>query len=174
MTILCISGSERPDSTNQALLRALPSYFRSWNWSFYPIHQLPLFAAAADHHPWNEQVIAWRTQVRQAQGVIIITPEYLHNLPAAIKNALEWLTSSGELMAKPVLPITYTPNAPRGENTMKALTWSLQALDARIVTSLTLYQQHLKVMEEKITATDESLEFLLSAVTLLSGNSTPS
>lgn len=167
MKVLGISGSERPDSANQALLRALPSCFPDWSWSTYPIHTLPLFTAASDRHPWDTNVLDWRAQVHQAQAVIIITPEYLHNLPAAIKNALEWLTSSGELMGKPVLPITYTPNAPRGENAMKALTWSLQALDARIITSLALYQQQLKVDDGKITATDESLEFLLSAVTLL-------
>ena len=54
-------------------------------------------------------------------------------MPALIKNALEWITSSGELVGKKVLAITFTPNEPRGDKAMQSLLWSLQALDANIV-----------------------------------------
>ena len=64
-------------------------------------------------------------------------------MPALIKNALEWITVSGELAGKKVLALTFTPTAPRGEKAMQSLLWSLQALDAHILVSLSLFQTEL-------------------------------
>ena len=56
----------------------------------------------------------WRKILQESDAVIISIPEYIHNIPALIKNALEWVTTSGEFLGKKVLPITFTPHEPRG------------------------------------------------------------
>lgn len=141
MHILTISGSPRAESSNTMLLQQLPQI--SPNHSFVHtdvLASLPLFTPALDRAPWPEPVLMLRQQVSSADAVIFCTPEYIHNIPAVLKNCLEWLTSSGELMHKKVLAMTYTPAPPRGDKAMQSLLWSLGALEARIVASLPLYQ----------------------------------
>jgi len=110
----------------------------------------------------------WRKAVAEADAVIFSTPEYIFNLPAVLKNALERLSTSGELVGKPVLAITYLPNEPRGEKAMTSLTWSLKALDSKIVTVLPLYQTDLEIKEGKIIGGEIELDILREAVKLLS------
>jgi chromate reductase len=88
-------------------------------------------------------------------------------MPALIKNALEWVVSSGELVGKPVLAMTFTPKEPRGEKAMQSLTWSLQALDSRVVGQLALYQNEVKIKAGKIVADVDNLEMLREAIDLL-------
>ena len=164
--LLTVSGSARPDSANVRLLRALPTLFpeRVIQHSTVP-ERLPLFTEPAQAQP-TPAVVAWRTQVRMAQGVVFCTPAYLHNLPALLKNALEWLTAGGELAGKPCLALTLTPHAPRGERAMRALVWSLQALDARVVAELPLYRDEVQLTEAGI-AGEDARAMLREAVGLL-------
>ncbi len=168
MKIYTISGSSRPSSSNIRLLEALGTINKEHEFvRLAVIEDLPLFKAELDCHPWPPAVLAWRAALTKADALIISTPEYLHNLPALIKNALEWLASSGELVGKAVLPITFTPNPPRGERTMESLTWSLQALDAKIVTQLPLYQKDLVINKAGKIEGEDSLELLEAAIALL-------
>jgi len=108
-----------------------------------------------------------RQQVSSADAVIFCTPEYIHNIPAVLKNCLEWLTSSGELMHKKVLAMTYTPAPPRGEKAMQSLLWSLGALEARIIASLPLYQTEVQVVNKEIQGDIETIEMITEAFRLL-------
>ena len=113
----------------------------------------------------NRSVQAWKKELREADCVIFCTPEYTHNLPALIKNALEWITSSGELVGKKVLAITFTPHAPRGEKAMRSLLWSLQALDTNILASLPLYQTEISYDKNGVMK-GEGVEVLQEALNL--------
>ena len=168
MHLLTVSGSARLDSTNTALLKALPAVFPNKKFiHFDNLTSLPLFTVAGDKNPLPESVVSWRKAVAEATAVIFATPEYIHNLPAVLKNALEWLASSGELVGKPVLAMTYLPNQPRGEKAMTSLTWSLKALDSKVVASLPLYQTSLEIKNGEITGNIEELEILKEAIYLL-------
>lgn len=168
MHLLTVSGSTRLDSTNTALLKALPAFLPNKKFlHFEHLTSLPLYTVATDKNPLPSSVILWRKAVREASGIIFSTPEYIHNLPAVLKNALEWLTTSGELVGKPVLPMTYLPNEPRGEKSMTSLTWSLKALDSNVVAALPLYQTSLEIKDGKITGRVEELEILREAIFLL-------
>ncbi len=168
MNILTVSGSSRKDSSNTRLLNHLPYLLPRINFTHIDdIIHLPLFRADMDEHPYDEVVLQWRKTVAGSDAVIFCIPEYIHNMPASIKNALEWLTSSGELVGKPVLPITYTPHPPRGEKAMKSLLWSLSALDARIVTSLPLYKTELEIDGNGNFIGSESKELLIESINLL-------
>lgn len=165
--ILTISGSSRKDSSNVNLLRALSSLSNNRFEHFEELHLIPLFAAEEDCHPWPKKVNEWREAIILADAVIISTPEYIFNLPARIKSALEWIASSGELVGKPTLAMTYTPNAPRGERAMQSLLWSLEALDARIVAQVAVYQDQLKVINGKIEGEEETIEMLSEVLRML-------
>lgn len=168
MNILTISGSTRSTSANTRLLAALP--FLVPNHAFEPytkLAQLPIFKADFDQHPWDAAVLHWRASVAAADAVIISIPEYLHNMPALIKNGLEWLSSSGELAQKRVVAITFTPHEPRGEKAMQSLLWTLQAMNANVVVSLPLYQQEVRFDTDGQLMANEAVGMLVEAVRLL-------
>ena len=165
--LLRINGSAREHSSNQKLLDFLPGL--GLNIVFQndvDLAQLPLFTADQDQHPWSIEVLRWRQAVSEAEGVVICTPEYIHNIPALLKNALEWLTSSGELMHKPVLAMTFTPAPPRGEKAMQSLLWSLKALDARVIGQLTLYQNEIRFEDGTVKIDEENSELLREGLRL--------
>ena len=166
--ILIISGSARADSTNAKLLNAIPFLFPKHEFSkFKNLHSLPIFTEIIDQTSYPEIVLEWRTAIEKSDAVIISTPEYIFNLPAIIKNALEWLTASGELVEKKVLPITFMPSAPRGAKAMQSLIWSLQGLNAQIVTQLPLYQDEVGFDKNGKLVDNENLEILKEAIRLL-------
>ena len=169
MQILAFAGSDRQESSNFRLLRTAAQLRPDWAIGLSRLPgQLPLFRAQLDYNPLPATVIAWRHAIQSADAVIIATPEYAHNLPALLKNALEWVVSSGELAAKPVLPITLTPHEPRGEKAMQSLLWTLQSLNARILTQLPLYLTQCEWSEEEdVLAACEAREYLAAALELL-------
>jgi chromate reductase, NAD(P)H dehydrogenase (quinone) len=93
MRLLGISGSLRRDSLNSALLRAAAERLPG-------VADLVLFERLGDLPPYNEDVEAdgpapdavreLREAIRNADAVLIATPEYNHSIPGQLKNALDW------------------------------------------------------------------------------------
>lgn len=166
--VLTISGSSRVLSSNVGLLKALQAIDGDKQYVHYDmLNALPVFAAELDHSPWPEEVLNWRSALADADAVVICTPEYIHNLPAQIKSALEWVTSSGELVAKRTIAMTYTPNEPRGERTMQSLLWSLEALDANVIAQVSIYQSQIKVDGGEFVGDQEIIELLTEVLRML-------
>ena len=65
--------------------------------------------------PWNaDRVVSdgtkrWLDGLRAADGVIIVTAEYNHTIPAVLKNAFD--QTNGEMMRKPVAIVSHGVNA---------------------------------------------------------------
>ena len=167
-SILLVSGSTRVNSANGSLLkgsqRLAPQYaFETFN----DVSKLPLFMAGNDSLQSNDIVGDWREKVKASDALIISTPSYLFNIPAMLKNALEWLTTTGELDGKRVLAITFTPHIPRGEKAMQSLIWSLKGLNANVVAQLALYQNEVNFDADGQIIDLESKEILTEAINLL-------
>jgi len=166
MNIVTISGSARPESSNKELLMHLSSLTSKLKFHHSTLlDDLPLFRYEPESNQLPKIVKEWRKEIEAADGVIICIPEYIHNMPALIKNALEWLASSGELVGKKVLAITLTPHSPRGEKAMQSLLWSLTALDANIIASLSLYKNEISYSSEDVIFGDGA-EVLTEALNL--------
>ena len=166
MSLLALPGSVRPGSTNLRWLRALQQLSASPLHIAAEVSELPLFRAGLSA---DASVQQWREQVANADAVIICTPEYLHNLPAMVKNALEWLTTGGELRHKPVLAMTATPAAPRGDRAMQSLLWTLDALEARVVAQLPIYDVP-SLLDDAGEITDaDTKEMMQAALAMLTG-----
>lgn len=158
MHILGISGSSTEKSSNYSLLNALKELSEALGHSFLIVDDLgrfPLFTTKRLADGVSEDVKTFQKEIAKADYVVITTPEYIHNIPAVLKNAMEWVTASGELKEKKVLALTLTPHEPRGKYAMEALLTSLKALEARVVGSLSLYKNEFKIEEEKVFLSDE-------------------
>jgi chromate reductase len=100
MRVLGISGSLRRGSLNSALLRAaaerLPGGVELVE--FEQLAEIPPYdedvdpssASAPDGTDTPAPVQALREAIRDADAVLIATPEYNHSIPGQLKNALDW------------------------------------------------------------------------------------
>lgn len=104
MKVLAISGSLRAASTNTALLEALaavaipPVQVTVWR----GLATLPAFIPDDEGPPAPSAVEGFAALVRQADAVVMSSPEYVHAIPGALKNAIDWLVSRDEIIHKPV------------------------------------------------------------------------
>lgn len=101
--ILGISGSLRAASVNTALLNALARVTHDGvSFTLYvDLASVPLFNPDLEGHE-APSVHALRDALREADAVVIASPEYAHGVTGVIKNALDWIVGSGELIDKPV------------------------------------------------------------------------
>lgn len=134
MNILAISGSLRAASTNTSLLRAAATLAPSGvTITIYDgLDDLPHFSPERDVEPAPDSVSRLRTQLRQADAVMICTPEYIHGMPGVLKNMLDWLASSGEFVYKPVSVISAGPSASGGSRAHALLFHTLEVLTAHL------------------------------------------
>ena len=131
MKIVGICGSLRAESSNAALLRAAAALAP-------PSMEVALYEGLGGLPPFNPDidreedvppaaVAELRALLASADGVLISSPEYAHGVPGTLKNALDWLVSTGELMGKPAIVIGSGPFA------RASLTETLTMLSATVL-----------------------------------------
>jgi chromate reductase len=141
MKILAISGSLRAESTNGALLRAAAALAPpGMSFELYGEAMAAVPAFNPDHDFEGAvappPVTELRALLAGADGVLICTPEYAHGVPGALKNALDWIVSSGELTDKPLVLLAASPSGATFAEA--ALRPTLEVMGARIAASTTL------------------------------------
>jgi NAD(P)H-dependent FMN reductase len=139
INILAISGSLRGKSLNSALLRAVISMISSQGTvvNYSEMAQLPHFNPDLDLDDPDIAVANWRRLLKEANGVIICTPEYAKGVPGALKNALDWVVSSGEFVNKPVAVISASPHPDGGAIANASLVGTLSMMSASVVEGAT-------------------------------------
>ncbi|MET0555863.1 MAG: NADPH-dependent FMN reductase [Vicinamibacteria bacterium] len=111
MRVLGLSGSLRGDSSNHALLRAIPQAAPDCAVEVYDgIAVLPHFSPDRDVEPAPADVARLRSLVREADALVVSSPEYAHGMPGSLKNALDWLVSGVEIVGKPTLVWSASPS----------------------------------------------------------------
>ncbi len=140
MKIVAISGSLRAASSNTALVRALIATAPAGMDAvlYDGLASLPHFSPELDGGNPPDAVKDLRAEFASADGVLICTPEYAFGIPGSLKNALDWLVSSGELWQKPVAVLSASPSALGGEKAHAALSLTLSALEAEVVEAASL------------------------------------
>lgn len=135
--IFAISGSLRQGSSNHNILKYLSGLApQDINFIIYNgLSEMPAFDPGLDNDTPPQSVVALRKQLADADGIIICTPEYAFGVPGALKNALDWMVSSGSFVGKPTALITASTG---GENAHEALIKTLGAIDAQLLPGATL------------------------------------
>lgn len=116
MNILAISGSLRAGSSNTLILRsAFLVAPAGVNVSLYEaLEAIPPFNQDREDLDANlspAPVVHLRQHIRASDAVLISSPEYAHGVSGVLKNALDWLVGSGELIDKPVGLINAAPRS---------------------------------------------------------------
>lgn len=125
--ILAISGSTRKHSTNEIILQTIAEIFvETLDVEIYnQIDELPYFNIDLDKGTPPEAVQEFCQLIKEADGVLICTPEYVFSLPGALKNALEWTVSTTVFSYK---PFAFIVAAASGEKAFDSLDLIMKTL----------------------------------------------
>jgi NAD(P)H-dependent FMN reductase len=127
------------------------------------LDKLPHFNPDIDEDLAFQEVENFRHNLKTADVVIISTPEYAKGIPGVLKNALDWIVSSGEFIDKPTGVISVSPMPTGGNEAMRSILLTLHMIQAQIPEDATLCisQVSLKIRENG-SIIDPSLQQELS------------
>jgi len=129
--VLAISGSLRVGSSNTALVGAAARVAP-------PGVAVSVYSALGDIPPFNPDldgrpmppVRRFRAALETCDAVLISSPEYAHGVSGVLKNALDWVVGSGELIDKPVALVNASTRATLAH---ASLADTLSTMSARVV-----------------------------------------
>lgn len=97
MKILAFVGSLRKDSLNKKLLSsAIKLAPEGMEVEVFDLKDIPLYNKEIQDQGFPEPVASLREKIKNADGVLIVTPEYNHSFSGVIKNAIDWISRPPE------------------------------------------------------------------------------
>ncbi len=88
--ILGIAGSLRRDSYNRAALRAAQALVpEDATLEVFELDGIPGFNQDEEGNP-PAKVVELKKKVREADAILLVTPEYNYSIPGVLKNAIDW------------------------------------------------------------------------------------
>lgn len=169
MLLLVIVGSLQSRSSNRSLAAAFalraPPNVEIVTCPF--IGELPHYNSDLDTADPPEVVRQWRAQLKAADGVLILSPEYGHGVPGSLKNALDWIVGSGDFHNKPVAATCAAQGPERGRLGLAMLVQTLRAIDAKVAWTEPLIVPRASIDEQGQIAdsnVDRQVDALLSVL----------
>jgi len=148
--VFAISGSTKSSSTNGLYISAISHLLgRDFEVSVFPtIADVPHFNPDLDLENQPKVVRDLREALRNADGIIISTPEYVMGLPGSLKNLLDWTVSSASLSGKPVLALVAST---QGEKAYQSIIDILTVLEAKVSPQLISFAKAKINLDTQIT-----------------------
>ena len=88
--ILGIAGSLRRESYNRSTLRAAGNLLpEGATLDIFELDGIPAFNQDEEQNP-AEKVVDLKRRIREADAILIVTPEYNYSIPGVLKNAIDW------------------------------------------------------------------------------------
>lgn len=127
--IFAISGSTRSNSSNLKILKQIAELSTALFEVkiFESLAEIPHFNPDLDTKNPPQQVTNFRNEIKNADGVIICTPEYVFSLPGSLKNALEWCVSTTIFSKKKVGLITASASGEKGHEELQLIMKTIEA-----------------------------------------------
>jgi chromate reductase len=111
--VVAFAGSLRRGSFNRALLHAARGLApEGMTIELIEIGALPFYNADVEAEGDPPAVVTFKAALREADGVLIATPEYNDGIPAVLTNAIDWgsrLPGRSPLAGKPVALVGASP-----------------------------------------------------------------
>lgn len=166
-SILCLSGSLRAASSSKAVVETIcEKLSEEADFRRFDIGSLPHYNADLD--PLPSEVVSLKQAIADADGMIIVTPEYNYSVPGVLKNAIDWASRPGYasvLKDKPVLVASVSGGALGGVRAQAHLKNVLGGVLARtfVWQEIAITQANAKVKDGRLV--DEATEaFLFDAI----------
>ena len=139
MRILALCGSLRTESLNSRLLREAARLAPDLTFTFWErLDELPHFSPERDVDPLPAPVAELRAAIGAADALLICTPEYIHAMPAVLKNLLEWVVSSGDCVGKVAGAWSVSPSLEGGARAHQSLVHTLEVMSVKVVPEASL------------------------------------
>jgi NAD(P)H-dependent FMN reductase len=128
--------------------------------------ELPAFNPDLDDEGAPEAVTAFRAVLQACDAVLISSPEYAHGVPGVLKNALDWVVGSGELVDKPIALVNASR---RATHAWASLAETLAVMTAHVIpeASITVSLDGRRLDETGIVGDAELSTALRSAIDAL-------
>ena len=128
--IFAIVGSADKNSSNFQLLRRISELAKN---SFHvtifnKLSELPHFDPELSIENPPQSIVNFRTNISNADGIIICTPEYVFSIPSGLKNAIEWCVATTVFSHKPVGIITAAASGQKGHDELKLIMMTIEAI----------------------------------------------
>ena len=126
-TVIGISGALRKASYNASLLRAAVELAPSGlSIVTHSIRDVPLYDGDLEAEGIPESVRVLKDRLADADGLLLVTPEYNNSIPGVMKNAIDWMARPAKDIprvfgAKPVAIMGATPG--RGATMLAQNAW---------------------------------------------------
>lgn len=163
--IAAICGSTKKNSLNLSLIKAIAELaHEEFEFKIVSnIDQIPHFNPDLDSESPPDAVSTFRAQLKEADAILICTPEYAMGVPGTLKNAIDWTVSSCEFSHKATALITASSQGQKGH---AALLETLKIIEANIPeeTRLLISFVKTKISPEGFIKDDETKNQVLSVM----------
>lgn len=162
-TLLCLSGSLRAASSSRAVLEKLCRTIGD------EVSILRFDIATLPHYDADlgslESVEAFKAAIAEADGLLIVTPEYNYSVPGVLKNAIDWASRpayASVFKDKPVLVMSTSGGALGGVRAQAHLKYILNGMLARVFPWQEIVVPHANQKVKEGTFEDEAVEAFMS------------
>jgi chromate reductase len=134
VSVLVLTGSARRDSYTRRLGEAIAAGLPGGELA-PRLTVLPWFDQDLEHSP-PAVVASLRAQVRDADAVVVVTPEYNGTVPGLLGNAFDWLSrpyGAGSLRGKPAVAVAASPGEVGGARAVVSLRTLLGNTGAQVL-----------------------------------------
>lgn len=132
--VLGIAGSLRSDSYNRRLLEAATEALPDADWQIARLRGIPPYDADIEARGMPPAVANLKSQVADADAIVIATPEYNHSIPGVLKNAIDWASRPAmrsPFVGKSVLMIGASTGRGGARRALDHLRQVLESMDAQ-------------------------------------------
>lgn len=137
MRFLGLSGSLRAGSYSTAVLRSIVEIAAGraevevlW------LGDVPLYNEDLNRDPLPGPVAELKRAIGEADGLILVSPEYNYGMSGVMKNAIDWASRPAyrsPFVGKPVLIVTQSPASTGGVRAQEGLSYAMLGVLARVL-----------------------------------------
>ena len=121
--IFVINGSASKNSSNEKLIDNFANLTKDYfNLTvFNHLKTLPHFDPELSIDNTPKIIVEFRAAIKNADGILICTPEYIFSIPGGLKNAIEWCVSTAVFSDKPIGLITASASGQKGHEELQLI-----------------------------------------------------
>ena len=113
INVVGLAGSLRRASITKILVETARDVApANMNITLFPLHEIPLYNNDVEvEQGFPEAVVAMRSAIEAADGLIFATPEYNGSVSGVLKNSIDWASRGGLLAKSPVATLGGSPGS---------------------------------------------------------------